>query len=404
MASALLLSAWGPAKPALTPPQEPTEAFPWRQPLRGVVFEFALGPRLHQGTIRTPEALEPISAAWRIVRRIPDATAPQRPQLLGRSPAVLMRWGANPPETFHIAGRNQLHSKRWGRLILDPKWFRAVEAWATQQEATRIRLGVENPFPVDRVESQQRFRSLRRLRWARATMQGPEGPVLWEGPESLADLQAAFRGFYVPRSEALGTPWGHTLRVEDFQGESAIFELRDGSQEATRPLHATLLVHDRWGPVWVDDVLRDVWLDGYTLVNPLRTIAASERDRERALAQAALRTLAQGPPRPALVRTMEWDGEREVWVPLMRAVSRSVWQSPWRQMWNTASLDPLGLTEDQQSSAWDALAPTSPILLWYGPSGRRWTLFGEATVGYRLGPDWKVTLREDPWERIQLGW
>jgi len=205
-----------------------------------LTFEFALGDRLHLGQIQDPVVLRELHAQWKVVQRIETAPAPERPRLLGRQPAVLLRWGSGPTHTFRLAGRNQLHHPRWGRLILSPAWFRAVEAWASTQEDATVRLGVENPFPASRLQALRRFQGLLKSPWVQGKLQGPQGRVEAHGSAVLNPLYDAFAGMYVPNQRHAGSEWGHSLRVQTIDDQTFELELRDGSAAATRPLRSAL--------------------------------------------------------------------------------------------------------------------------------------------------------------------
>ncbi len=379
--------------------QDPEMGLPWDEPLRSVTFEFALGDRLHQGRITRAQELAPVQDAWKVVQRWPEAPASDRPRLLGRLPAVLIAWGDSSPEVFHLAGRNQLHSERWGRLILAPEVFRAIERWASDQEGAPVRLGVENPFPAERIPALRRFQGLADQVWVRARMEGPHGPVEWHGSPALDPLRASFHGLYIPRAKSLGKPWGHELVLSPLRQAEQTLRLLDGGQEPTRPLHAVLLHHERWGPVWVADEFREAWLDGYRVANPLDPVPEERQTQERAAAQRALQLLAQSTPQPVLHRTTDWDLERQIWVPVVRAVPTSLGGAPWTALWKSASLQPLSNVAEA-ASRWQDWQATAPMLLWRDPAGRAWTLFEGANQELWMGPAWRVDLSQDPWEQI----
>jgi hypothetical protein len=257
----VLLLAWALANPlgAEAAAQESGGVeFQLQGSLQAVMFEDALGSRLRRAHKTEPEVLNTMFGALRIVARSPEGQELTRTKVLGHRPVITLDLGKDRGYSFSIAGRNQLHSKEWGRLTFAPNNIQVVEHWISELEQTRVCLNVDNPFPEERLEKLIAFQELDDRPWQEAQIAGPVRRVWVHGPQALKGLQEGFQGIYVPSRSVAGDSWGYSVKLHSWVGGPVGFTWVDATRCATQPLHAVLLCHETQGAVWVGDAFRDL--------------------------------------------------------------------------------------------------------------------------------------------------
>lgn len=378
--------------------QEPVREAPASEQLGGelqaLTFEYALGSRLHRAHLTAPETLAKLSAAFRIVAQSESAPEPIDAQVLGHRPAMILDLGDRRRHSFHIAGRNQIHGEGWGRLTLDPAFFRGVETWISDIEQSPVFLCVENPFPEDRLERLFEFQALDDRPWQEAEIQGPKRKVLVHGSHAVRDLQVGYRGLYVPSQTTSGESWGYSVGLTSWIGEPIGFTLVDATHCATRPLHAALLRHPTLGTVWVDDGFRDALLELHTPSFPIRDLGGKGSSPGLAQVQAAAQSLVDSPPRFLVYRgVLAGDPNKQhVWSIRGRKL-RSELQAhlvPSRLRLHRA--DHVSLQR-----AWGQRPLSLGSLTWTDASGSRWTLYQGSS-----NPAWLPPVAE--WEGVESLW
>ncbi|MDF1836435.1 MAG: hypothetical protein P1V35_01075 [Planctomycetota bacterium] len=362
--------------------------------LHALTFEYALGSRLHRAHVTESDALATLSQALRVVAEDSAAPDPTRSHVLGRRLVMILDLGERRRHSFHVAGRNQLHSKDWGRLTLDPAFFKEVEAWISDLEQTQVRLCVENPFPEERLQRLFEFQALDDRPWQEAKIQGPKRRVLVHGSHGLKGLQNGYRGIYVPSDSAAGESWGYSVELSSWAGEPNDFTLVDATHCATRPLHAALLRHKTLGPVWVDDAFRDALLELHTPSFPVPAHTPEGEGVGFAQVRAAAESLVGGSSRFLLYRGV-LPGETD---------QQHVWTIRWGPLRQDlvphllpAGVRPQSADVSVLRAGWDQRPIELGSLTWTDGSGTRWTLHQRAQ-----GHAWLPPVAE--WEGIQAIW
>ena len=363
--------------------QEPDSGELELKELRALTFEYALGPRLHRAHVTEPKALAAMTASLRIVGRDPAGAKPVQNKILGHLPVMILDMGEGQRHSFHIAGRNQLHSKRWGRVTLAPDFFQVLEAWISELEHSRVRLNVENPFPEDRLERLFAFQELDNRPWQEAEIQGPENSVHVHGPQALTALQDGYGGIYVPATSVPGESWGYEVELRTWVGDPIGFTLVDGTRCVTRPLHATLLRHETLGAVWVDDTFRDVLLDLHTPRFPVPEGFVIDPEEGLKSARKAVEALLSGPSQTLLFRSAQQGqpGQQHLWSIPLREVRGSLGEV----------LLPSNLRMQRETlptlrENWSRRARNLASLSWRDSSGVRWDLYQRSAAQAWLAP------------------
>ena len=369
---------------------------PWAKPLRSLSVEFALGPCLHQARIDDPKILAQLQTALRVIDRTLDAPAPLGPLLHGRIPVLLLDQG-DEVQRLQVAGRNQLHHKRWGRLTLDSGLFRSLEAWLSAQEETQVRLTVENPFPADRVKRLAAFQGLLDRKWQGAELLGPKSEMHIHAPLVLEQWMGDFEALYVPSSKVAGESWGHRARLQTWVGGEFELELLDGARSSARPLGAVLVRHSELGLVWLKDSFRESWLEFQDPHCPLSP--STEKDGAKVEAQA-MKVLAE------LARTrgqnfvLRFAGSHSEGVQQhLHPIPGQSLDSEWYALWKTARVE--RLAKDVSEVYSPAQRADLMELSWRDDSGKVQKIVGRGTKDLWLAPGVRVILQGSPWKPLK---
>ncbi|MEZ5974656.1 MAG: hypothetical protein R3F17_09315 [Planctomycetota bacterium] len=379
----------------LAGPQEP-----WSGPLQSVTVQYALGPSLHQATLRDSEPLQQCSSDLRIVGVAADAALPERGRILGRFPALLLDFGENGRHTVRITGRNQVQHPGAGRLTLAPAFFADLERWLSAVEGCPVRLGVENPFPSQRLERLRQFQNLGATPWNRARLIGPDGQLSVHDSALLENLFLAFDGLYVPGEAVAGSSWGHRVQLASYIGQGFELELLDGTKAVTQPLHSVLVRHSEFGLCWVGEGFRDAWLDLYLGPDPFAAVPAEEWREIREQSLGTLAALASAPEQAWQVRCPEPVQAGEPWKHHLLLLPSKALAGDWCAHWAVA--EPYALQPDPPGAIgrWAGLAPNLHRVSWVDREGRRQTLVGDGLGFQALLPTAGLTLAGDPWAEL----
>ncbi|HRV82028.1 MAG TPA: hypothetical protein P5218_11350, partial [Planctomycetota bacterium] len=381
------------------PAQEGAE--PWGPVLQSLVVEYALGPALHQAHVTDPKDLALLRKALRAIDHDSQASAPSGPTLLGRQPVLLLDFGPDRDQVWQIAGRNQIHHPDFGRWILAPDFFLALEAWIRDREEAPVALGVENPFPADRLARMAQFQGLRDRSWLSGHFEGPSGVLEAQGAELLQPLFATFQPLYVPSNRIAGPSWGYRMDVQAWIGPESKLELLDAEQAPVRPLHAVLLRHETLGLVWVPDTFREAWLDLYEPPCPLSEQTPGVWKDWVTAAPTLLAELAQPDRGPIYLRTSEAHATDAPLSQRIVPIASSTLSPAWRQLWTAARIRVEEPPFEPTCETWRSQRELHPELLWRGHDGVWHRLVANGDGSTWLVPGVLVQLPGDPWPELE---